>query len=166
MLLLEIIEDILPIILLMVLGYFLREKKFIDDGLNKNLAFLVMNIALPALMFLSVAQRPLTEVANPTYLLAYAITSVVVLVAAYLWSRRMNRTPRAAAAFDALGAGGANSGFVGFPLLLVVMPSVAGVVFGMNVIVESLITVPLCFFWAERGEDATGLLRSIRALRT
>lgn len=122
----------------------------------------VMNIALPALMFLSVAQRPLTEVANPTYLLAYAITSVVVLVAAYLWSRRMNRTPRAAAAFDALGAGGANSGFVGFPLLLVVMPSVAGVVFGMNVIVESLITVPLCFFWAERGEDATGLLRSIR----
>lgn len=70
----------------------------------------VMNIALPALMFLSVAQRPLTEVANPTYLLAYAITSVVVLVAAYLWSRRMNRTPRAAAAFDALGAGGRTPG--------------------------------------------------------
>lgn len=44
MLLLEIIEDILPIILLMVLGYFLREKKFIDDGLNKNLAFLVAGL--------------------------------------------------------------------------------------------------------------------------
>ncbi|MDO5535163.1 MAG: AEC family transporter [Propionibacteriaceae bacterium] len=122
----------------------------------------VMNVALPALMFLSMAQRPLTQVANPTYLLAYAITSPVVLVSAYLWSRRVNRTPRAAAAFDALGSGGANSGFVGFPLLLVVMPSVAGVVFGMNVIVESLITVPLCLFWAERSADASGLFASLR----
>lgn len=122
----------------------------------------VMNVALPALIFLSIARRPLAEVANPTYLLGYAITSTVVLVAAYLWSRRVLRTPRAAAAFDALGSGGANSGFVGFPLLLVMMPSVAGVVFGMNVLVESLITVPLSLFWAERGEDASSLLRSVR----
>lgn len=122
----------------------------------------VMNVALPALIFLSIARRPLAEVANPTYLLGYAITSVVVLVAAYVWARRANRTPRAAAAFDALGSGGANSGFVGFPLLLVVMPSVAGVVFGMNVLVESLITVPLALFWAERGEDASSLWHSVR----
>ena len=32
MLLLEIIEDILPIILLMVLGYFVSEKNLIGDG--------------------------------------------------------------------------------------------------------------------------------------
>ena len=54
MLLLEIIEDILPIIFLMALGYCLREKKFINDGLNANLAFLVMNIALPSSIFVSV----------------------------------------------------------------------------------------------------------------
>ena len=122
----------------------------------------VMNVALPALIFLAIAQRPLGEVANPTYLLAYAITSSVVLAAAYLWSRRVTRTPRAAAAFDALGSGGANSGYVGFPLLMVVMPSVAGVVFGMNVLVESMITVPLALFWAERGDDATSLWSSVR----
>ena len=54
MLLLEIIEDTLPIIFLMALGYFLREKKFINDGLNANLTFLVMNIALPSSIFVSV----------------------------------------------------------------------------------------------------------------
>ncbi len=159
---LDILVITAPIYLCIFTGWlFTRIGLFRRSDMDTLGAF-VMNVALPSLVFLSIARRPLGEVANPTYLLGYAVTSLVLLVGAYLWARRINRTPRAAAAFDAMGSGGANSGYVGFPLLMVVMPSVAGVVFGMNVLVESLITVPLALFWAERGEDASSLLRSIR----
>ena len=82
MLLLEIIEDILPIILLMVLGYFLREKKFIDDGLNKNLAFLVMNIALPSSIFVSVIKTlDLSQLGNLTVTSGEDVVAEIPLLA-------------------------------------------------------------------------------------
>lgn len=159
---LDILVITAPIYICVLAGWlFTRFGMFRRSDMDVIAAF-VMNVAMPALMFLSVAQRPLGEIANPTYLLAYAITSAIVLMVSYTWSRRALGTPRPAAAFDALGSGGANSGFIGFPLLLVVMPASAGVVFGMNVLVESLITVPLCLVWAERGTHATGLLASVR----
>lgn len=164
---LDILVITAPIYLCILAGWLFTRLGLFSRADMDVLGSFVMNVALPALIFLSIARRPLGEVANPTYLLTYAITSVVVLLVAYTVARRVNGTPRAAAAFDALGSGGANSGFVGFPLLMVVMPSVAGVVFGMNVLVESLITVPLALFWAERGEDASSLGRSVvRSVRT
>lgn len=159
---LDILVITAPIYLCILTGWALTRFGMFRRSDMDVLGAFVMNVALPALIFLAIARRPLGEVANPTYLLTYAITTIVVLVVAYLWSRRALGTPRAAAAFDALGSGGANSGFVGFPLLMVVMPSVAGVVFGMNVLVESIITVPLSLFWAERAGDASGLWRSMR----
>lgn len=119
------------------------------DGIS---AF-VMNIALPALMFGSLSARPLAEALHPTYLLGYAVTSAVALLAGYTYSRRLERSSHAAAAFDAMGMGGANSGFVGFPLFSLLLPGLAGPILGMNVIVESLLTMPLVFFWAGLGQS-------------
>ncbi len=113
-------------------------------------------------MFLSVVGRPVSDIANPTYLAAYALTSVAAVLLGYVYSRRAEGTGRSGAAFDALQVGGANSGFVGYPVLLTVMPALAGVVLGMNVIVESVLTLPLVFFLAERGAaDAATLRRQV-----
>lgn len=122
----------------------------------------VINIAMPALLFLSVVGRPVSDIANPTYLAAYALTSVAAVLLGYVYSRRAEGTGRSGAAFDALQVGGANSGFVGYPVLLTVMPALAGVVLGMNVLVESVLTLPLVFFLAERGAaDASTLRRQV-----
>lgn len=159
---LDILVITAPLYLLILLGYALtRGGLFTREGINA-LGTFVMYVAMPALIFLSTSSRRISEVAHPTYLLGFAVTSLVALLAGYVWSRKVGRTPRAAAAFDAMGSGGANSGFVGFPVLLMVLPSVAGGVFGMNVLVETLVTVPLCFFLAERGNARTGLWARIR----
>lgn len=117
MLLLEIIEDILPIILLMVLGYFLREKKFIDDGLNKNLAFLVMNIALPSSIFVSVIKTlDLSQLGNLTGPL---ISGVVILAVLYLISFvlvKVCRVPHGRRGSFINGIVNTNSLFIGMPL--------------------------------------------------
>ena len=159
---LDILVITAPIYLCMLAGYVLtRGGLFTRAGIDA-LGTFVMYVAMPAVIFLSMSSRRLADVAHPTYLVAYAVTSLLALGVGYVWSRRVNRTPRAAAAFDGMGSGGANSGFVGFPLLLVVLPSVAGGVFGMNVIVESLVTIPLCLFLAERGNAGGGLWTSVR----
>lgn len=117
MLLLEIIEDILPIILLMVLGYFLREKKFIDDGLNKNLAFLVMNIALPSSIFVSVIKTlDLSQLGNLTGPL---ISGAVILAVLYLISFvlvKVCRVPHGRRGSFINGIVNTNSLFIGMPL--------------------------------------------------
>lgn len=117
MLLLEIIEDILPIILLMVLGYFLREKKFIDDGLNKNLAFLVMNIALPSSIFVSVIKT--LDLSQLGSLTGPLISGVVILAILYLISFilvKVCRIPHGRQGSFINGIVNTNSLFIGMPL--------------------------------------------------
>lgn len=49
-----------------------------------------------------------------------------------------------------------NSGFIGYPVLLLALPSVAGVVLGLNMLVENLVTIPLVLALAERGAGSRG----------
>ena len=48
------LESILSIILIILLGYILKEKKWFDDGFSSNVSRLIMNVALPASIFISV----------------------------------------------------------------------------------------------------------------
>ena len=48
------LESILSIILIILLGYILKEKKWFDDGFSSNVSRLIMNVALPASIFVSV----------------------------------------------------------------------------------------------------------------
>lgn len=48
------LESILSIILIILLGYILKEKKWFDDGFSSNVSRLIMNVALPTSIFVSV----------------------------------------------------------------------------------------------------------------
>ena len=54
---LQVLSSIIPIVFLIVLGFILHEKQFLTKGLDRNLTFLVMNVALPASVFLSVVNN-------------------------------------------------------------------------------------------------------------
>jgi predicted permease len=49
-----------------------------------------------------------------------------------------------------------NSGFIGYPILLLTFAPVAGVALAMNVIVENVLVLPLLLAMAERGGSAGG----------
>jgi len=50
----------------------------------------------------------------------------------------------------------ANSGFIGYPILLLTLPSVAGVVLALNMMVANLVVIPLVLLLAERGRGDGG----------
>jgi len=115
----------------------------------------VINFALPALLFKSLSEREINEIFNLSYLLAYTIGSLTVLGLGYLWSRRVTGLGHSASTFSVMGMSCSNSGFIGYPILLLSMPSIAGVAFALNLLVEQLVMLPLLLAMAEYQPGAS-----------
>ncbi|AKO95526.1 MAG: AEC family transporter [Marinovum algicola] len=133
------------------------------DALGK----FVINLALPALILRAVSTRPLGEIANLGYLGAVLFGSLAVFALGYLWTRRVTGGTVRQSTFAAMGMSCANSGFIGYPILLMALPEVAATALALNMIVENLVMIPLVLVMAERaaGGDLTGgrLVRKIAA---
>ena len=127
----------------------------------------VLYLALPALLFSAISQRRLGDIFNITYLAAYGLGSLATLAIGYLASRLIGRAGKAESAINAMGMSCSNSGYVGFPILLLTLPQIAGVAVALNMLVENLIMLPILFVLADREADAhltlTGVVRAAAA---
>ncbi|MFT6532873.1 MAG: putative permease [Limimaricola cinnabarinus] len=150
--------DILPItgviFVLIGLGYLSVRIGALAPADMGALGKFVLGFALPALIFQAVSSRPLSEIANPGYLAAVLGGSLFVFVAGYWWVRRSGQSAQAST-FQAMGMSCANSGFIGYPVLLMALPSVASTALAMNMIIENLVMIPLVLIMAERSRAAT-----------
>lgn len=150
--------DILPItgviFILIGVGYLAVRIGALAAGDMAALGKFVVGFALPALIFRAVTQRPLGEIADPGYLAAMLGGSLAVFAAGYGLMRHRGHPP-SAATFHAMGMSCANSGFIGYPVLLMALPSVATSALAMNMVVENLVMIPLVLIMAERA-SATG----------
>lgn len=114
---LQVLSSIIPIVFLIVLGFILHEKQFLAKGLDRNLTFLVMNVALPASVFLSVVNnltvKTLEELAKPLAigLLAFAANYSISYVL-----MRLVRVPRGRRGVFLNTIVNANTIFIGMPL--------------------------------------------------
>ena len=116
----------------------------------------VVSFCLPALIFNALSKRPLAEVLNGPYLLAYAGGSLAVVALAMLVGRRLRGQSVPLATMQSLGMAASNSGFVGYPIVLQLLGPSAGVALALTMLVENLLVLPLCFAMADNdGEDAS-----------
>ena len=153
---LDVIAITGPICVAILVGFAATRAGLFARGDMRVLGTYVFNLALPALLFNALSQRPLGEILNAGYLLAYLAGSLVVLGAGYFGWRRLGGLGATAASIRAMGMTCANSGFVGYPILLLTLAPVAGVVLALNMIVENLVLIPLLLALAERGKGAAG----------
>jgi len=123
----------------------------------------VVQIALPALLFNALSQKPLREVLNAEYLAVYALGSLGMLGAGLFYARVLAGKSLSYSSYFAMGVSCPNSGFVGYPIVLLTMGPIAGVVLALNMIVENLLLIPLLLALADAQPDARGQwLRSLR----
>ncbi|WP_342131452.1 AEC family transporter [Hydrogenophaga sp. OTU3427] len=132
-----------PIYLCIVLGYVSVWRGWFAPADLRVLGRFVVQFALPALLFNAIASRSLGEVLNPSYLVAYALGSVSLLLGALWFARRVGGHSRSASATVAMGMCCSNSGYVGYPVLMLTMGPIAGVVLALNMLVENLFKIPL-----------------------
>lgn len=147
------VEAIVPLYLAIAAGYAATRLGLFQRSEMATLSRFVITFAVPALLILALATRDPLELANPTYLSAYALGLLAMLGIGILWSRVVNGAAPVAAVLDGMGSSCPNSGFVGFPVLLATIPSVAGLALGMNMLVENLLVIPLVLALVERARS-------------
>lgn len=138
---------------LIALGYSAVRIGFLEPAAVRALGGFVVTLALPALVFRAVTSGHLGATLDAGYLLGYLIGSVAVFSLGYLWSRRARGLGPAASTFRGMGMSCPNSGFIGYPILLMTMPAIAGPALALSMIVENLALIPLCLVMAERARS-------------
>lgn len=157
---LDILAITFPIYALIGIGYAaVRWGPFRREDM-RILGAYVVNIAFPVLVFNAIASRELSEVFNLGYMLAYAIGGWATIAVTYLWftATRTRPTRRAVAV---MGSSCPNSGFVGYPVMLLAFPHLAGSVLAMNVLVEIVLLIPisLAMMEATKPHENSSVLR-------
>ena len=151
---LSIIGIIFPVFAGIGLGYFTVWKGVFSQSDLKVLGKFVLNIALPALMFNAVAGNSLGDALVPEWMIAYGIAGLATVGIAYavFTVQKMEPTRRA---IGSMGVYCPNSGYIGYPIMLLAFPSIATQTFAMAVIVENFLTVPLAIILCDlsRGND-------------
>ena len=153
---LEILAITCPIYLVVLAGYVATRSGLFARTDMQVFGKFVFNLALPALIFNALAQRHISDILHPAYLLSYLFGSLLMLTLAYFTGRRMLKLSMIRSTFMAMGVSCSNSSFIGFPILMLMVAPVAGVALGLNVIVENLVMLPLLLAMAEHSRDGGG----------
>ncbi|MFZ2100845.1 MAG: AEC family transporter [Oricola sp.] len=153
---LEVFSVTGPIYITIAIGYIATRSGLFAASDMRILGRYVLFLALPALLFRALSQKPVTEIANPAYVAAYLGGTVTMVVVGYLVVRRILGRERAFAAVSAMGMSCPNSGFVGYPIMLLTFPSFAGTILALNMFVENIFIIPLLLVMAERAKGSEG----------
>jgi len=115
----------------------------------------VIKFALPALVFTALSQRPVSDLLDARYLLAYTAGSLAVMLVAFAWGWRRQGKSFTLSALSGLGMSSSNSGYIGYPIAVqVVGAAPAAVALAMCMVVENLLMIPLAMAMADSGEGA------------
>ncbi|MEN9995609.1 MAG: hypothetical protein RL462_385 [Pseudomonadota bacterium] len=150
----DILAITAPIYIAIALGYVLTRWGFFQKTDMRAFGTFVVKVAMPALLFNALSQRKVSDILNGEYAGAYALASLLTLGLSIFWAVRVSKTSRSLSSCLAMGMSCPNSGFVGYPVMLLSLgplASVAGVALALNMMVENLLIIPLLLAWAETG---------------
>lgn len=150
-----------PIYLAIALGYLATRRGLFKPADMPVLGKFTINIALPALLFNALSQRSVSEVFNLHYLGAYALGSLLVIGAGLWWARQVQGRSLSYSSMMAMGMSCPNSGFVGYPIMLLTFGPVAGVALALNMLVENLLLIPLLLAVADSEGGGAGRWREV-----
>lgn len=152
-----LVNDIVPILIIMLLGYVCGKFTFFDDDQRQGLNKLVLNIALPAALFISIVKATRKMFAQDIVLTLISIVGVTGLfMLSYYLDKLMFHRSTQEAAVCALIAGSPTIGFLGFAVLDPIYGNNAttNLVIGIVSIVVNAVTIPLGLSLINKGQNA------------
>ena len=150
-----------PIYLAIALGYLATRRGLFSTSDMPVFGRFTIQIALPALLFNALSQRSVGEILNLQYLAAYALGSLLVMGLGLWWARRVCGHSLSYSSMMAMGMSCPNSGFVGYPIMLLTLGPVAGVALALNMVVENLLLIPLLLAVADSAGGQAGRWRQV-----
>lgn len=150
-----------PIYLAIAVGYVVTWGGLFAPADMRLFGRFTINVALPALLFEALSKRSVTDILNGQYLLAYALASGLMLIGGLVWARRGEGRSLSYSSMFAMGMSCPNSGFVGYPVVLLMLGPVAGVCLALNMIVENLLLIPTLLAVADSESAPPGEWRRV-----
>ncbi|WP_338811327.1 AEC family transporter (plasmid) [Agrobacterium leguminum] len=134
---------VLPIFALILAGWTARKTGALGPNATREVNRLVVYLALPAMLFDIMANANLSEIWQPGLILAFSAGCASIFGLTVSWRLAKGRH-LADASIDALNASYANTGFIGFPLIL----SLVGDVGRAPALITTILTVCVLFAFA------------------
>jgi predicted permease len=153
-----------PIYAAIGIGFLVVKKGWFAQADMRVLGRYVLNIALPALLFNAVATRDFAEVFHPAYMLVFLASGLGTMAVAFGWFTLIGIDKRRRA-LAVMGCSCPNSAYVGYPVLLLTLPDLAGVILALNTLVEIMVVVPMCLFLMDLARDEAGGSLPLKLLR-
>jgi predicted permease len=150
---LDLVSLTLPIFLLIGIGFAAVRSGFVGQDVTKALGFLVLNIAMPALILRALLGQDLRQTFNLSYIGVYLAASLVVMVGALLVLRLILGRGLTQSAIVALGSASSNSGFIGYPVAALAFGAPALTALPLTIMIENIVVIPLALALAEAGRQ-------------
>lgn len=150
-----LIQDVLPILVIMILGYICGKFSYFDDDQRQGLNKVVLNIALPAALFVSIVKATREMLFSDLTLTILSVVGVVgMFMLSYWLCRKMFHHSMQEAAVCALIAGSPTIGFLGFAVLDPIYGDSVdtNLVIAIVAIVVNAITIPIGMYLINRGQ--------------
>jgi len=164
----DILAITAPIYIAIVLGYGLTRWGVFQKSDMRGFGTFVIKVSLPAMLFNALSNTHVKDIFQPAYLAAYALASLATVGLALAWSMKVKKESFSQSSCYAMGMSCPNSGFVGYPVVLLSLGSIAGVVLALNMIVELFLIIPILMAWADaqQGQNSAVqvLLQTLRGM--
>ncbi len=146
-----VLSVILPICLLLLLGFICVKFDFILAEHIKGLSQFVFKISLPAFLLQALASKRFDEIWNSSYFIAYGGGSLIVFAFAFLLYRKFFHCGLTESGVLSMGASMSNTGFIGTAILTMLIGQHAAIYLSLTLIIENLLIVALTLIIAEAG---------------
>src|SRR5262245_7018007 len=113
----EVADLVLPVFAIIVTGWLAGWLGYISRSLADGLVHFAYNIAMPALLFVTIAQEPARNLLEWRFLLAFGGGSILCFALVFLAVRAGWRRDLASSAMHGMAAAMTNTGFVALPIL-------------------------------------------------
>ena len=113
----DVIDLVLPVFAVIVSGWLAGQSGYISRSLADGLVHFAYNVAMPALLFVTVAQEPARNLLEWRFLLAFGGGSVLCFVLVFMAVRTTWTRDLGSSTMYGMSAAMTNTGFVALPIL-------------------------------------------------
>lgn len=151
----------LPVYLIIAAGYAAVRSGYVSTEDMRALGRVVLRLCIPATLFVAILKVPSGQAIRWDFMLAYAGGSLLVFAAGIGFASVVLGRGWSASVLSGLGSSSSNSGFMGFPIVALVLGDVALQAFSMALIIENILMIPLAMMLADGGKGGlwAGVLR-------
>ena len=148
----DILSLTIPFFGIILLGAFSRSSGFFDEQAGRILARFAFFVVLPAFMFVSITSAPVSEIANPHFILRYEAVTIIIFALGVVFATHIFGLSGRSSGIFALNATYPNYGYIGVPLAILAFGQGAVVPMSLILVCDSIMLLLLtAIFTRDKG---------------